>query len=251
MKKIKKFTAILSICTVLFCTSVSAAAEALLPEGTVAGLPESLTVMDEDGNSVDSSTGEYFFEVEDMVPGETYSKNIQIMNLREDKAYHIYFYAEPVDKGGNIDLEAQCTEVISLDGSTLYEGAVNGEGNVNMTTTPLDLGLYTPGEGRTLNCSITWDDSDAGGFIDYGRKLVDTNGTTIVSEGSGESSIYGEVRFKWIFYAVVDESYVPPKTGLDSFYKKMEIGLLICMGCLVAGAIVVVKRKNKKQESIK
>jgi hypothetical protein len=59
------------------------------------------------------------------------------------------------------------------------------------------------------------------------------------------------VRFKWIFYAVVDESYVPPKTGLDSFYKKMEIGLLICMGCLVAGAIVVVKRKNKKQESIK
>ncbi len=77
-----------------------------------------------------------------MIPGEQYSKDIQIMNLREDKAYHIFFYALPVDKSGEIDLEQECTTTITLEGEPLYQGLVTGDGNVDMTDTPLDLGLY-------------------------------------------------------------------------------------------------------------
>lgn len=251
-KIMKKMILISCTAVLLFCSSVSAFAEVELPDGTVAGLPEELTVMDEDGNSVDSDNGEYFFEVEDMKPGEVYSKNIQIMNLREDKAYHIYFYAAPVDKSGEIDLENECTAIITLDGEQVYEGLVTGKGSVDMTQTPIDLGLYVPGQSRTLNCSVSWDEEDAGGFIDYGHKLIDENGTTIIREGSGDNSIYGEVRFKWIFYAVVDEDYKPPKTGLSLFDAKTEIILLSSMSVLICGMLVLIvvkKRKNNRKES--
>ncbi len=244
-----KFILFSCAAVLFFCNTLSTFAEVELPEGTVAGLPEALTVMDEDGNACNSETGEYFFEVEDMVPGQVYSKNIQIMNLRGDKAYHIYFYAQPVDKSGEIDLENECTEVITLDGTKVYEGLVTGIGNVDMTQNPIDLGLYIPGQSRTLNCSVTWDGEAAGGLIDYGHKLVDENGTSIIREGSGDESIYGEVRFKWIFYAVTDESYNPPKTGLSSLDVKTEIIILSAMGVLICGMIAAVAVRNKKKKT--
>lgn len=247
MNKIMKIMILVSCAAVLFfCNFASAFAEVELPEGTVAGLPEALTIMDEDGNICDSETGEYFFEVEGMVPGEVYSKNIQIMNLREDKAYHIYFYAEPVDKSGELDLENECTEIITLDGTQIYEGLVTGKGNVDMTQTPIDLGLYIPRQSRTMNCTVTWNAENAGGFIDYGQKLVDENGTTIIREGSGDDYIYGEVRFKWIFYAVVDDSYVPPKTGISAFNATTEIVILSVLGVLICGTVILVAVKKKK-----
>lgn len=244
---------ILVLCTavLLFCSSVSAFAEVELPDGTVAGLPEKLTVMDEEGNAVDSENGEYFFVVENMVPGEVYSKNIQIMNLREDKAYHIYFYALPIDKRGEIDLENECSARITLEGEEVYEGPVTGKGSVDMTQTPIDLGLYIPGQSRTLNCSVSWDAENAGGFIDYGHKLIDENGTTIIREGSGYHSIYGEVRFQWIFYAVVDEDYHPPETGLSLFNARTEIVLLSFMGVLICGMLVLVVVRKKKESNRK
>ena len=51
-----------------------------LAVGSVEGLPEKLVVLDDKGNSV-SDNGEYFFQVENMKAGETYTKKIQIMNL--------------------------------------------------------------------------------------------------------------------------------------------------------------------------
>lgn len=254
IKRGTRFILILCAVVLLLCSSISAFAEVELPDGTVAGLPEELTVLDEDGKAVNSDTGEYFFEVEDMIPGEQYSKNIQIMNLREDKAYHIYFYALPVDKSGEIDLEQECTTTITLEGEQLYQGLVTGEGNVDMTDTPLDLGLYEPGQSRTLSCSVTWNAGDSGGFIDYGHKLIDENGTTILRTGSGEDSIYGEVRYKWIFYAIVDEDYEPPKTGLSIFDAKTEVILLSVMSLLVCGMLVLVvvrKRKENNRNDLK
>jgi hypothetical protein len=218
-----------------------------LPDGAVQGLPEKLTVMDSDGNSANQS-GEYYFHVENMVANQTHSKSIQIINLREDKAYHIYFYAEPVSKSGNIDLEEECEAVITLSGDEVYRGKVTGDGNVNMAKTPIDLGLYTPGESRVLNCQVTWQPSEEDVNIDYGEKLVDADGTHIIRAGDSDYFGYGEVTFKWVFYAVLDETYVPPKTGIlgsDSIVYAVIIIVCVVMVLAMLLLIAVKKRKSK------
>lgn len=249
-KKYKYIILIVCLISLLFPPTYQCFAETELPEGTVAGLPENLTIMDSDGNSASISTGEYFFEVSDMTPGETYSKDVQIMNLREDKAYHIYFYAEPVDDNGEIDLKNGCTATITLDGEEIYQGIVTGEGEHDLANNPIDLGSYAPGQGKVLNCSVVWNEEDTGGFIDYGHRLIDENGTTVLREASGKNYISGEVRFKWIFYAVVDDTYTPPQTGLSAMSTTTEIIVLFILAVMICGmiALIIVKKKHGRTE---
>lgn len=245
--QVKKLLSISFSTVLLFCNSLTAFAEVSLPKGTVAGLPEKLSVMDSDGNSVSSETGEYFFYVENMEPNVAYSKDIQITNLREDKAYHIYFYAEPISKSGEIDLESESTAVFSLDGTQVFEGKVTGEasdGSINLADEPIDLGLYEPGESRKLNCSIVWNGTSAGGLIDYGQKVVDKNGTTVIKKQSGDTQISGEVKFRWIFYAVVDESYKPPNTGFLSSENIIYIIMAAAAVIILLIAFVILRRKK-------
>ena len=78
-----------SLLLILSSNSPAAFAEVALPEGAVKGLPERLAALDDQGNAVNSATGEYFFHVEDMEYGVEYTKIVQLMNLREDAAYNI------------------------------------------------------------------------------------------------------------------------------------------------------------------
>lgn len=225
-----------------FCTHVLAAE---LPEGAVKGLPDGITALDNEGNDVNSDTGEYFFEVEDMMFQKTYSKKIQIMNLREDKAYHVYFYAEPISQEGDINLQEWCSSVIKLDNKTIYTGKVTGQGNVDLTQSPINLGLYEPGDSKTMNVDVTWNQwGNTDNLIDYGKRLVDKNGTTVIEEASGQKYIYGETLFRWVFYAAVDEDYVSPKTGFLMSENFWYIVLsVIAFFCLIL-AVILKKRKG-------
>ncbi|WP_295153566.1 hypothetical protein [uncultured Ruminococcus sp.] len=194
------------------CIGFSAFAETALPSGAVKGLPERLAALDDEGNAVNSETGEYFFHVEDMDYGRTYTKNIQLMNLREDATYHIYFYVEPLYKAGEIDLEKGCTCRFYLDGDEIYSGDVNGKGNIDLTTQHFDCGYYSPGETHTLRCEIVWNDLDVLKNVDNGWKLVDKDGIHTLVGPDGEGYVEGEIEFKWIFYAQIDE----PETEDDS-----------------------------------
>lgn len=249
-KAIKKLAAVSCAAVLLFCNCLTAFAEVRLPEGTVAGLPEKLTALDSDGNSVSSSTGEYFFSVENMQPFVTYSKDIQIMNLREDKAYHIYFYAEPISQEGEIDLQEDCEAVFTLDGEEVFRGKVTGEpagSYADMSEEPIDLGLYEPGKSRRLKAEITWNGEGAGDFIDYGSRLVDTEGTHILREQSGDNYIYGETKFRWIFYAAVDENYISPNTGVLSVGGVVYV-LVISAGALAIAILCFLICKKKRKE---
>ena len=177
-----------------------------LAVGSVEGLPEKLVVLDDKGNSV-SDNGEYFFQVENMKAGETYTKKIQIMNLREDATYAIYFNAQPIDKSGEINLENECDCRIHMNDSLVYYGKVTGEGEPDIRDKALYLGDYNPGESRVMTVDITWVDAgNNGGAIDHGARVVDYNGTSVVREESGKKHIEGETTFKWIFTASVTES---------------------------------------------
>lgn len=193
------------------CLGFSAFAETSLPPGAVKGLPERLAALDDEGNPVNSATGEYFFHVEGMEFGETYSKNVQLINLREDASYHIYFYVEPLFKAGEIDLEEGCECVFYLDGNEFYRGTVNGDGNIDLKEEHFDCGYYAPGESHTIRCEVTWNDINVDKHYDNGWRLIDSEGEHILVGPNGERTAYGEIEFKWIFYAQMteDSSSVP------------------------------------------
>ncbi|MBQ8927169.1 MAG: hypothetical protein IJ055_02700 [Oscillospiraceae bacterium] len=245
------FTALASCLLLLTCNSLSAFAEVALPDGAVKGLPEKLTAMDSEGNVVSSDTGEYFFRVEDMNYGVTYTKDVQLMNLRDDKSYHIYFYVEPLWKDGEIDLEEGCDCTFWLDGQEVYRGKVTGEpydGYMDLTQEVLDCGSYAPGDSHTLKCSVIWNDLDVLVGVDNGHRLVDIDGEHVLVGSDDEGYVEGQIEFKWIFYAAVDEDYEPPNTGLLGVNGAFWIVCIAVLFVLIAGMLLLLFfKKNKKK----
>lgn len=249
MRAKKIFAALVSVLLLFSCNSLTAFAEVALPEGAVKGLPEKLTAMDSDGNVVSSSTGEYFFRVENMDYGVTYTKDVQLMNLRDDKAYHIYFYVEPLFKKGEIDLEKGCECTFWLDGQKFYKGDVTGHGNIDLTQQIYDCGLYNPGDSHTLKCSVVWNDLDVLVGVDNGHRLVDIDGEHVLVGSDDSGYVEGEIEFKWIFCAAVDENYDPPKTGLFLAGNSFWLIAIAVLSVMTGGMLILLFMKKKKQDA--
>jgi len=249
----RKLTALTASLLLFSCQPLTAFAEVALPEGAVKGLPEKLTAMDSDGNVVSSDTGEYFFRVEDMDYGVTYTKDVQLMNLRDDKSYHIYFYIEPLWKNGEIDLEEGCDCTFWLDGREVYRGKVTGEpydGYIDLSKEVLDCGNYDPGESHTLRCAVVWNDLDVLVGVDHGHRLVDIDGEHVLVGTQDTGYVEGQIEFKWIFYAAVNEDYAAPETGLLGAGNAFWAACIGAAGVLTGGMILLIlfKKKEKKQE---
>lgn len=212
------FSVLVALLLVFSCVG-TAFADVPLPPGAVKGLPERLAALDDEGNAVNSATGEYFFHVEDMVLGETYTKDIQLMNLRDDYVYHIYFRVEPLFKDGIIDLERGCTCRFFLDGEGFYVGDVNGVGTIDLTQY-FDTGRYRPGDSHILRCEITFDSYGVDVHTDNGWRMVDVDGEHVLRGPDESGYAYGEIEFKWIFCAAVD----PRDTDLDNNKDTEETG---------------------------
>ena len=251
MRAKRKFAALVSSLLLFSCMSLTAFAEVALPEGAVKGLPEKLTAMDSDGNVVSSDTGEYFFRVENMEYGVTYTKDVQLMNLRDDKSYHIYFYVEPLWKDGEIDLEKGCECTFWLDGNEFYRGTVTGAGNFDLTQEVYDCGNYAPGESHTLRCAVIWNDLDVLVGVDNGHRLVDINGTHVLVGPDESGYVEGQIEFKWIFYAAVDEDYDPPKTGLFAGDHSFWLICIAVLSVLILGMLILVLLKRRRGSSKK
>ena len=251
---VKKFLTAVSSCLLLLSAlsrPMTAFAEVALPEGAVKGLPEKLTAMDSDGNVVSSYTGEYFFHVENMNYGETYTKEVQLMNLRDDKAYHIYFYVEPLFKDGEIDLEKGCDCTFWLDGQEFYKGKVTGEpesGYINLQNEVYDCGLYQPGDSHTLKCSVVWNDLDVLVGVDNGHRLIDINGEHVLVGSQDSGYVEGEIEFKWIFFAAVDDKFVPPDTGLFGAGNGFWLVCIAVFAVLSGGLLILLLLKKKRKK---
>ncbi|MCR4795813.1 MAG: hypothetical protein K5898_11750 [Ruminococcus sp.] len=233
---------------ILSCNTMNAFADTTLPEGAVKGLPEKLTAMDSEGRAVNSESGEYFFCVDDMIYGETYSKDVQLMNLRDDQAYNIYLHTEPVSRSGDIDLEKGCVCKFYLDGREVYSGDVNGKGNIDLTQDALDLGNYKPGDSHTLKCSVVWNDTSYVDSVKSSHRIVSRNGTEVLEESN--NSAYGDIVFKWIFYAAVDEDFVPPNTGLFAVNGRIWLCCMAAVATMILFMLpLLLKQKRKKREA--
>ena len=232
----KKLIAVMLAAVLLMSMCVTAAYADELRAGTVAGLPEKLVVLDDNGNSV-SENGEYFFEVQDMTPGENYVKNIQIMNLREDASYH-----------------NECVVTLYLDERVVYQGKVTGEGIPDVRNEPLDLGRYGPGQSRVLRAEIVWNASgNYDGAVDEGHRIYDFNGVKVVREKSGKTHIEGEVIFKWIFTAVGDAP-TPSGESSGTYIDTGETITFIFAGLIIVAIgvmmlLLFVKKRKKKDNA--
>ncbi|HAE53316.1 MAG TPA: hypothetical protein DCG30_08690 [Ruminococcus sp.] len=247
----KLFIVVFSCLVILSENCITAFADVALPEGAVKGLPEKLTAMDNEGNVVSSDTGEYFFRVEGMNYGETYTKDVQLMNLRDDKSYHIYFYIEPLYKEGQIDLEKGCECTFWLDDKEVFKGKVTGEpdaGYIDLQKEVLDCGLYNPGDYHKLKCSVVWNDLDVLVGVNNGHRLVDIDGEHVLVGSDDSGYVEGEIEFKWIFYAAVDENFNPPDTGLLRSSSSLWIICSVIMLLLVMIMILLIMLKKKKQK---
>lgn len=247
----KIFAALASSLLLISSSSLTASAEVALPDGAVKGLPEKLTAMDSEGAVVDGATGEYFFHVENMQYGEVYTKDVQLMNLRDDKAYHIYFYVEPIFKNGEIDLEDGCDCTFWLDGKEFYKGTVTGNGNIDLTKEVYDCGYYEPGDSHILKCSVVWNDLDILVGVDNGHRLVDIDGEHVLVGSQDSGYVDGEIEFKWIFYAALDENYVPPNTGLFLSSSKFWVAAIAVLSAVTGGMLLLVFLKKKKKKDKK
>ena len=197
------FAALLSSLLLFSFPTLTAFAEVALPEGAVKGLPERLAALDDAGNPVNSETGEYFFHVEDMQYGVTYTKKVQLMNLRDDASYYIYFYTEPLYKDGTIDLEKGCECRFYLDDELFYTGDVNGHGNIDLTEHYQNCGYYAPGDSHVLRAEVIWNDLDVLQNVDNGHRLVDKDGEHVLVGPDESGHVEGEIEFKWIFFASI------------------------------------------------
>lgn len=244
---LKRKVSTLVSCLLLFsCSIMNAFADTDLPKGAVKGLPEKITAMDSEGRSVNSASGEYFFSVDDMLYGETYTKDVQLMNLRDDKAYNIYLHTEPISKSGDIDLEKGCVCKFYLDGKEVYSGDVNGKGNIDLTQDALDLGNYKPGDSHTLKCSVVWNDASAVDNNSVSHRVVSNEGTQVVEEKSGKS--YGDIEFKWIFYAAVDDEFVSPHTGLFAVNGRIWLYCMAVVAAMILFMVPLLLRQKRKKK---
>lgn len=156
-----------------------------LPDGAVKGLPSNLIVMDENGNS--PNEGELYIEIENMIPYEVYTKDITVMNVRDDAQYSIYLMATPNYDEGDIDLLGETRCRLWLDDSLIYDGLVNGHGTPDIRNSGVDLGgVYKSGESRNLHAEFVWN-------------------ATGNEENDNDNSYYGIVSFNWIFYAQISK----------------------------------------------
>ncbi len=251
-RPIKKIIAVMLTAVLFVSMSITAYADELRA-GTVAGMPEKLVVLDDRGRSV-SENGEYYFEVLDMKESELYTKNIQILNLREDASYRIYLNAQSVSSTGEIKLDEECECKIFMSDNLIYSGKVTGEGNPDIRVDGLDLGLYHPGDSRSMRVEIKWINPGHGGEIDNGARIVDSSGTTVTREASGITHIEGETVFKWIFTAAVEVTPTPGPgvSHPDSPVKTGETIMFIVMGVAVMAValmlILVLKKRRKQSE---
>lgn len=113
MKRLKRFLFLLMV-VLLPAISIqeASAAEKNLPEGFLLG--------DENGINV-SKDGGYFFNLEDLRPGDTIKRTLTIKNFR-DEAYDLRLVIEPKSKTGKIDLIENMSMQILLEDQEVYQG---------------------------------------------------------------------------------------------------------------------------------
>lgn len=189
-------------------------------------LPHGILIGDQDGISVDRY-GYYYIDIRGLLPGENYRKTLTIQNLETNGrnpesqiAYTVTLASEPLFARGPVNLLDKVHMTIKLNGETIYDGRVRGDGTPDMTETPLNLGVYAIGDRRTMEITLT------------------------VAPDMEMHEEKSEADFRWHFYAARNVEAPAPKTGVIGNYGYLfPVG-----GMLLLFAVMVPLKKRKERE---
>lgn len=146
MKRLKRITLFL---LVMILSAISfqkaSAAETNLPDGFLIG--------EENGISV-SKDGGYFFNLDDLRPGDHFKRKLIIKNFR-DEAYDLKLVIEPKSKTGKIDLIENMSMQILLEDQEVYQGnlSTNKDGSKEVS-----FGLIEARSEKTVMIDLTMND---------------------------------------------------------------------------------------------
>lgn len=142
--------------TLIFCLGILASLLVVNEEGFAArNLPPGFLIGDSDGIAVDSD-GSYYVQEEDLMPGETFTKAITLMNTEEgDRPYILTMDVAPSEQEGAINFYEAITVVMELDGDIVYEGDLVGNGTPDIQHDRLELGKYAYGDKKELTVTFT------------------------------------------------------------------------------------------------
>ncbi|MBO0472380.1 hypothetical protein IGL98_002846 [Enterococcus sp. DIV0840] len=206
-------------------------------------LPPGVVIGDETGISA-SSEGEYYVDLPNVLPGESYEKTITIRGMDVKEPFELGILVTPDSTKGVIDFDKLITLTLSIDGKKLYQGPLLGNGEFDWKVQPLIIGTCEYGKDQILTAVFEVDKDLT--LADYKEesqllyhwtfvatknqpKTSDTNDSSTVSSDKSES--------KGIF----------PMTGeeIKNLIYKTLAGLL-----LILIAILLWKKRKEEQGKV-
>lgn len=148
MNRIKAILLVLLGLTCFFGQSMTVEAVKTLPPGMVIG--------DADGMYA-TSEGEYYIDMVDILPGDTYEKEITIRSLDLEEPFSLGMLVEGKDQTGTIGWNDYITMTLTLDGKQIYQGPILGNGTFDWSKTPLSLGVCKYGTDKILKAHFKVD----------------------------------------------------------------------------------------------
>ncbi|MEO1769977.1 LPXTG cell wall anchor domain-containing protein [Candidatus Enterococcus ferrettii] len=121
-------------------------------------LPPGLVIADSEGIYV-TSEGEYYIDLQDILPGETYEKEITIRSLDLEEPFSLGLLVEEFSSSGSVLWKEHITMTLVLDGKEIYKGPLLGNGEFDWSKTPLELGICKYGTDKLLTAKFTLDSS--------------------------------------------------------------------------------------------
>ena len=119
-------------------------------------LPPGLVIGDSEGIHA-TSEGEYYIDLVDILPGETYEKEITIRSLDLEEPFSLGLLVEEVSSSGSVLWQNHITLTLVLDGKEIYQGPLLGDGSFDWSKTPLELGVCHYGTDKILQATFTLD----------------------------------------------------------------------------------------------
>lgn len=246
--RMRPIVLLLGLFITLFGIPTLSQAEDVLPPGLVIG--------DESGIYA-SSTGDYFVDLPEVMPGDVYTKEITIRSLDVEEPFELGLLVSEESATGSIDFNQHITLTLELDGTLLYQGPLLGDGSFDWRLQPLVLGTCSYGTDMILKATFEVSSDLSNADFQEASKLLylwtfvatknvtppassDSSDSTSSSSSSTSSSASNTVAT-----SASSSGYVKPlpQTGEDirNMMYKVLIGFLLIL-------LVLLAWKKKKEE---
>lgn len=238
MRKRLSFLVLYSLSSVLITFTsgtLLAVASQTLPPGVVIG--------DETGISA-SSEGEYYVDLPNVLPGESYEKTITIRGMDVKEPFELGILVVPKSSKGVIDFDKNITLTLSIDGQKLYKGPLLGNGRFDWTVQPLIVGTCEYGKDQILTAvfevdkNLTIEDYKEESQLLYHWTFIATKNQPKTSDTKDSSSAKPDNTKSKGFFPMTGEE-------IKNLIYKTLAGLL-----LVLIAILLWKKSKEEQEKV-